>query len=608
MNAKRKSVLTFTTSSMPGLLVWAIFISILVYTYLIVITWPNLSQLMLTGTDDYLRGFRTLLLLEGNSPPFWTEPRIGPPGGISSHWSPLPNYLIVLVAWPISLFTDNQTAVLLAGRIYPFLMLCGFVMAQIWLVRGFVRTVHPLWILAAFIFTPGIFHQFQPGRIDHHSLTILLSVTAAGGLVQAFQCQRKLWAAVLAGCALGTGLASAAEMVPWLAILAVFGGLYWLIKGGQSARINLYFSASLLASSGGLFLILFPPSLWMASACDRISTDILVYVAAIAIFWTSVTVLQMRFDMGWRQRVVCGVALSIPILGLTIGLNSHCLTGAYGFEDPQFAQFWLGQMTEAKPLHVYAQGDFASYWVMASPMVLSLAGLGLVLPRRQDIRTLCLAYGFLILALIVLVFNQVRFAYAGHALLIPFLVMLLMYPKELVRTLLSQIWAISPRYRMMVLSLCLVAILGSLGWFLINKTSQDSPSMAANECRLQDLEETLSDLPVATIAAVPNHGFELLFRSSHRVLAGNHHRDEIGIALALDILFAEEDATALALMDDNEVGLILICEPNLEWPYHRSENQSVLVERLLENRIPNGLEPVAIQQSTGWRLYRRSSE
>lgn len=586
-------------------LVWTIVISILVYGFLTAIFWTDFFQPVLTATDDYLRGYRTLMLLEGGAPPFWVEPRIGPPGGIDSHWSPLPNYLIYIMSLPFTLFLEEREAVFVASRIYPFIMTTGFVGSSLWLARGLIGRFHPGWILVALVLAPGSLHQFQPGRIDHHSLTIVMSVFAAAALIHAFVDTRRTWLASLAGGALGLGLASAAEIVPWLSLIAVMGGLVWLQEGGRAARVNLYLAVSTLVTAAGLFLVLFPVSLWNESTCDRVSPDILAFATAMAIFWSCVSLVQTRINLTWMLRIGTGLVLALPILGLTVYLFPHCISDPYGFEDPTFADSWLGQMKEAKSLIEHASGRPHFYLAMTLPIVLGLIAVLIGISRATERKSLLLAYSVIAFGTLVLVFDQIRFASTGYALLMPLMILLALQISEYGKRAIVWLAAMRPRNRMAIELAALMAIVSLIYVMLSSRDLEQESLLADFFCELKDVEVVLNGLDPDTIAGVPDHGFELLFRTDHRVLAGNHHRDEVGITLALDILFARDDAVARHLMEANEVGLILFCEPDLQWSSVEHENGLVLIERLFESEPPDWLERIDTPDGSGWFLYQR---
>ena len=123
--------------------------------------------------------------------------------------------------------------------------------------------------------------------------------------------------------------------------------------------------------------------------------------------------------------------------------------------------------------------------------------------------------------------------------------------------------------------------------------------------RYLDREDGFGDRP-RLIAAMIDHGPELVYRTKHSVLAGPYHRNRQGILDNFRIITAGDDAESRRLIGRRGVELILLCPVASERKVFRSGTTgSTLYLRLLEGDTPTWLRQVELPASLAeyFRLY-----
>ena len=119
--------------------------------------------------------------------------------------------------WFFGLFFDGALAERLMRTAWPMLWLLPTMAgtaAIAWRLAG--REAALIALLLAVVGLPA-FHQFRPGRIDHHNVQIALSVLAVAATVWS---DRVRWAAVAAGAVTGLAMAIGLECLPYLIVCA----------------------------------------------------------------------------------------------------------------------------------------------------------------------------------------------------------------------------------------------------------------------------------------------------------------------------------------------------------------------------------------------------
>src|SRR6185436_17267091 len=124
-----------------------------------------------------------------------------------------------------------------------------------WRIAG--REAALIALLLAVVGLPA-FHQFRPGRIDHHNVQIALAVLAVAATVWSDRLRCAAWAA---GAVTGLALAVGLECLPYLAACgAAFAARYVIDRAGARAAAD--YGLALGTSSVVAFFIIVGPDHW----------------------------------------------------------------------------------------------------------------------------------------------------------------------------------------------------------------------------------------------------------------------------------------------------------------------------------------------------------
>src|SRR5690606_17139562 len=146
------------------------------------------------------------------------------PLGAEMHWSRLVDLPLALLLGGLTPFVGADAAMVLAGTLWPLLLLALLLWLSARIVLDLVGEAGLLPALVLPVLSPAIMAEFTPGRVDHHNVVIVLTLAMLWLSLLALRRPRLGWAAGLAGA---TALAVAIEAIPLvLAAILVFGLAY----------------------------------------------------------------------------------------------------------------------------------------------------------------------------------------------------------------------------------------------------------------------------------------------------------------------------------------------------------------------------------------------
>src|ERR1041384_33057 len=225
------------------------------------------TALTLADTDDAMRLAQLRDWLAGQGWYDLNQSRIA--GGYESHWSRLIDAGLGGLLWIFGWFSGPAMAERLMRTSWPMLWLLPTIAAAAaiaWRIAG--RQAALVVLLLAVGGVPA-FHQFRPGRIDHHNAQIALSMLVVGATVWS---DRVRWAALAAGAITGLALAIGLECLPYLFVCAAaFAARY--VFDPKSPRATADYGLALAASSFAGFLVIVGPQRWSLAMCDQIAVN-----------------------------------------------------------------------------------------------------------------------------------------------------------------------------------------------------------------------------------------------------------------------------------------------------------------------------------------------
>lgn len=300
-------------------------------------------NLRLGDPDNYMRLAQVRDWLAGQAWSDVSQYRINPPKGLDPHWSRLADLPYVV---PTAALTLAMPAII-AERVpliaVPLILLLFTLLA---VSRTSVRLggAKAGWVSCLLVATaPAILTQFVPGRVDHHNLQILLLAAAIAAVCAGNGWKYGLLASLWSSLSLEIGL----ETAPYIAVLAAWIAVRWIIRGAPVRYSTIGFAAGLAVMTAFIPFILNGPDFWLTPTSDSLGrghATIILFSGAIfaALVWNA-------GSAGVRGRL--GRALAASLAGLTgVALFPEILSAPYSEVDPLLSRLWLENLVETRSI------------------------------------------------------------------------------------------------------------------------------------------------------------------------------------------------------------------------------------------------------------------
>jgi hypothetical protein len=562
---------------------------LLIVVQLLAGDWSDTAR-ALGDTDDAMRLAQLRDWLSGQGWFDLSQPRVS--GGYESHWSRLIDAGLAGMLWLFGSFADAAMAERLMRTVWPLLWLVPTMAGAVaiaWRIGG--REAALVTLLLAAIGLPG-FHQFRPGRIDHHNVQIALSMLVVAATVWA---DRTRWAALAAGALTGLAIAIGLECLPYLIVCAVAFALRHAVDVESAQAAREYGIALAVSSLAGL-LVIAGPAHWSRAACDEIAVN---WVALTAIggagLALAAAVASPRVSMRCMQVAIIGTLAT----ALFVWIEPRCLRGPYAMMDPAVWPIWLAHVREMKPLvRLIIESPITGIGIGTFPLV----GLGAVLVLAQTKR---FDFGFLVAAAALLASVATTLASIKGAAYATWLAMPLVAAFALHLFALLRLQSLVPRF---ALGIFLTPAVLSFGATTIaNAAGLGAPvsakdSTEGESCFKNESYAALAHLPRGVVATDIDYGPFLLALTPHSVLAAPYHRLSAGI-ITVHKIFSSPPDEARALLARHHVTYVMTCaRPDVG----RGEASS-LSSQLHQGQVPAWLEPVPVTGPQAFSVYRLTS-
>lgn len=554
---------------------------LLVVVQLLVQNWAETGQTLL-DTDDAMRLTQLRDWLAGQGWYDLVQHRVEPPAGYESHWSRLIDLGLAATLRLFALFADPALAERLMRATWPMLWLLptiGGTAAIAWRISG--REAALLALLLAVVGLPA-FHQFRPGRIDHHNVQIAISILVVAATVWS---DRVRWCAWAAGALTGLALAVGLECLPYLMVCAAAFALRYVVtrEGAQAAA---HYGAALAASSVAGFLVIVAPAHWTRGVCDAIALN---WVALVVIGGLGLAFAGRFASARVAVRAACVGAAGIVATGVFLAIQPACLRGPYAMMDPAVWPIWLAHVREMQPLiPLMAKSPLTAIAIAAFPAAGAVAAL-VLLGQREHLRD----FGFLaataafVSAAITTLAAIKAYSYATW-LGIPLVAVLALHLFSWLR-----LRTLVPRFALGMLltpaglSIGAIGIASAAG--IDEHENFNRPEREA--CLKTENYAPLARLPAGLIAADIDFGPFLLALTPHSVLAAPYHRLSTGIITAHEAFTAPPDA-ARQILARSRVDYVVTCGPRPPSGLAGEALAASLWGRLQAGDVPGWLEPV----------------
>jgi hypothetical protein len=572
------------------LLLWAISAGIFIYQKQHAGTLPLLGD-----TDDAMRMVVVRDMLAGQPWYDLFQHRLNTPFGAEIHWSKLSSVPIAGLILLLRPFAGGMTETL-AAYAYPLLLLGLLLFALAMLTLRLAGRGGLLPALALPALSPALVAEFSPGRIDHHSLQIILTLLLAWCTVAALERPRF---AIGAGIIAATSIAIGTEGLPGVASAILAFALLWVARPERADALKLFgisFAAATL-----LHLAAFqPPDRWLEASCDILSS---VYAGAalltgIAFVILSVLPLSTR---PWWVRLIVGVVLGGLVLLALIVLFPQCLGGPYAAMDPWLVRNWLSRISEAKPA-INSLYGLPAYTVGAvGPALLAVLVLLFKIWRDKERRGAWLLFGafFLIAVLVMLV--QIRGARIADALAIPAAAGLVVSTRALY---LKSRHKVVPAIGLLASWIVFAGVPISMATVYVIDTfkipfegSSGTSRGDKNACLREPSFAELTGMAPQRLMTPIDLGAHMLLYTAHSVVSAPYHRNQIGVRDTFDFLNKPIEQ-AYPILERRGIDLVVVCAPMPEMYGFRDSPDDSFVRLFDADRLPAWLERISPDGAT----------
>lgn len=553
-------------------------------------------QPLILDTDDAMRLTVVHDFLGGQGWYDLVQHRLNTPDGAEIHWSRLIDVPLAALLWFIAPFAGGMADTVLA-YIWPL----GLLLVLLWVsgktaVRlGGKDTAMPAMILPAFSLITMA--EFAPGRLDHHSVQILLAFAMLYCTMRALERPRfALGAGVAAAVALAIGI----EGLPLVITTAMAFGLAW-VGNGHHARALRSFGVSFALAAIVMLLIGVPPARWFVPAYDAIS---IAYAGAAALCGLVFLLLSALPFHQWQGRLAAGAIGGALVGGLVLGLWPGLLRGPYGMLDPWLLANWIDRISEAQPWWVSLMRNPTYPIAVALPSLVGLLVIVWQIVRgNRERRAQWLVYGLFLAVAIAVMLLQIRAARFATPLAMPAGAVLIVAARarylnrrSIARTLgLIGSWLASAG-----VMIALPVNLALLPFPDYAASSLDPLRGARQACLMPQRFTELARLEPQRIMAPIDMGSHLLLFTPHAVVAAPYHRNAAGVRDAFDF-FNMPIAEAREILKRRDVSLVVICPAMPEVQGMVDYAPDSFVALYAQDRLPDwlvvrdlGLSPLVI--------------
>ena len=559
----------------------------------LVVNARSIIDIVFPDPDDLLRLLQVRDWIGGQS---WFDVhqyRINPPSGAAMHWTRLidpPIAALILALRPV---LGQHLAELVAMTAVPLLTLgCVIALVARFARRMFTPEVALFACLVTAVSVP-VLHQLRPMRIDHHGWQIVMALIA---LNAAFS-ENPRKGGALAGLALAFWLTISIEGLPMAAAFMGLFALRWLRDWRASAWLS-WGMAGLAAGSIGFWLLGHHPAELALEYCDAVSAAHLALLGIAAA--GCVLAARLQAPQMWQQLFALGLAAAGG-LAAAAWLAPQCARGdTFAALDPVVRQFWYLRIHEGLP--IWHQPIDIAVQILGLPL-LALVSLFLASQRETGLRWIKAEYALLVIAALAVAVLVERASAVAATFAAP-------AAAALVRRWLDRAGTLASPGRRLVLTLAaLVALAPAIPVAaVVNLVEPEQRALnqqvrKSAKCELAKNLRGVNALPPAYFLSTLDTGPSLLYASHHRIVASGHHRSSAAMRDVIDA-FRGTPEQAHAIISRRGIAYVAYCPGLYEPMMYVAEAPDGLMARLERNEVPAWLEPVALKDVNGLKVYR----
>ena len=563
----------------------------------LLLSWDRVEAVWHTGAffdpDDAMRMVQIRDLLAGQNWFDMTAYRLDPPAGVFSHWSRVVDLPLVLLIRAFELGLPQVFAERLARIVFPLLLQGCLLYALARLASLLMGSRAGAPAVVAGLFSGIVFGQFQPGRIDHHALQIVLLVACLGSLVAALSPARPREAAMAAALA-ALSLSVSLENLPFILALVAALVALWIGRGEAAVAPMRAFAAGLALALPLCFVATIGPARWTLGAADAFSATHLVAGLAGALVLAVLPALTGRPEAVARRLACAGIG-AIGVLAVTALLAPAGLHEPFVGMDPLVRDLWLTNVSEVYSLARMARQTPSSAATFVGPLLLGAAGVAVACWRSDGAARVRWLFVAATLAVgVALSFWAVRvLTFAGPLATLGGVAVALWLHDRLTTI---------GRTRLAALSIAMILPFSATGWALaLSDAAPDESHTNKAGCLASSAYTPLATLPPGLVVAPIDFGAHILAFTPHAVVAAPYHRNNAGNRAGLDIFLASPDKAG-ALFAASGARYLVVCDDLSDMQIFRDRAPDGLAATLAEGRTPQWLRAIPLA-GTPFRVF-----
>jgi hypothetical protein len=509
---------------------------------------------LLADTDDAMRLVVVRDLLAGQGWYDNIQHRMNTPFGAKMHWSRLADLPLAAMMLILRPLLGPQADIVAAFAVPLFLLL-----PLLWLTGRIAVAIAGREALLAGLVLPAlslsVLAEFNPGRIDHHAMQILLLLTMLWCSIEALT---RSSFALGAGLAAAISIAVGIEGLPSVGAAIVVFGLMWVTALAR-ARALRWFGVSFALGTILLLAVTVAPSRWLAPACDAISFT---YVAASVAVGVAFAILSLLPISAIWQRLTAGLLTGVAVAaGLALAFPD-CLEGPYAALDPWLLANWIDRITEAEPLWTRLLADPVYPIAVVVPCAVALiAAFSHVLRGSRTESGAWLVYAAYLLLAVATMLIQIRASRMATLVAVPGCAAFIASVR---------LWYLArPAVpRVVGLALSWIASAGIIVAALAAAATAALPAppgratagdrVSLRQCLAPEAFVPLAAMQPARLMAPIDLGSHLLAFTPHEVVGAPYHRNQDGVRDTF-AFFNGPLHEARALLDRRGITLVVIC-------------------------------------------------
>ena len=568
---------------------------------------------LLPGPDEYMHLVRVAELRDGGG---WYDgviARSNAPYGDTLHWTRPLDVLILAGATILSPFMNAHDALFAAGAALPPLLGLGACFAVAWAAFPMIGRDRAIFTAFLLLIQPAVMAYTVAGRVDHHSLLLILFALAMGGAIRTVAGRRGTAASVVAGASYGVAIWTSVEMTLLVALCQGVAAIAWIRFPKVSARPQVVVALSFLAVMLLAQVLEHAPQALTMVEYDRISLPYVAIAALNAAVWCVVWMLERRYreTLVPRKRLLAMSAAGVVAVAVLLALFPGMIGGPLAGADPRLDDIWQQRVVEnhaLAPTTLRRTGEFLFFIGMVTVAI----PYAVIESWRRRTEPAGMSWFFMaVVCIVYFLLALTRFRLAPFAELASTLAL-----ADMIARLIGWSERHLDRIRCLLLNgaASFVLMFGSIlsGLYIMTLSAEASDSKVDPKCEISEIAPLLNDpnglgARPLVIAAMLDRGPEILYRTRHSVVSTPYHRNSAGIWDSYRIFDTTDETESRTIVARRGIDLLLLCPSAAEQQFFdRKKAGSNLYSHLLDGKTPDWLAPVAIdpKSASGFRLFR----